>query len=167
MHSTRIRCFSCYYFFIPSFAFIQWTDPDLDNNGIMKHSMELPVVLILNYIFDLFVIFNPTFVYLFLSLSIAYPQLKFGRHTWVHNLFLNMWAEGNHSRQCNATSFCQPSFYQIKPPLTKNLLMPHNCFCTYSSTHTSLLNLSCVSIVTILCVARYRTLGWLRNKWNL
>ena len=34
----------------------------------MKHSMELPVVLILNYIFDLFVIFNPTFVYLLLTL---------------------------------------------------------------------------------------------------
>lgn len=32
--------------------------------------MELPVVLILNYIFDLFVIFNPTLVYLFLTLYI-------------------------------------------------------------------------------------------------
>ena len=40
----------------------------ITNNGIMKHSMELPVVLILNYIFDLFVIFNPTFVYLLLTL---------------------------------------------------------------------------------------------------
>ena len=33
--------------------------------------MELPVVLILNYIFDLFVIFNPTLVYLFLTLYIT------------------------------------------------------------------------------------------------
>ena len=92
--------------------------------------MELPVVLILKYIFDLFVIFNPTFVYLFLFLSIAYPQLRFGRHPLVHKLFLYGAASGIIAD--NATSFYQPSFHQIKPPSTINLLNPHTCFCMYS-----------------------------------
>ena len=48
--------------------------------------MELPVVLILNYIFDLFVIFNPTLVYLFLTLYI-YPYI------YCNNLLVTRYRE--------------------------------------------------------------------------
>ena len=30
----------------------------------------------------------------------APTQLRFERHLSVHNVFLNMWGEGNHRRQC-------------------------------------------------------------------
>ena len=44
----------------------------------------------------------------------------------------------------NSRSFCQPTFYQIKPPSMmpcKNLLTPHLFLCT----HKSLINLRCVA----------------------
>ena len=55
-------------------------------------------------------------------------QLRFKRHLSVHKMFLNMWGEQNHSRHLR--SVCQPSFYQIKPPLLcKNTTSPLFILC--------------------------------------
>ena len=55
-------------------------------------------------------------------------HLRFGRHPWVHKLFLDMWSVHNPSRQC---------FYESSSSLKPNLLLCclaklHTCFCMYS-----------------------------------
>ena len=86
-----------------------------------------------------------------LELCLCSPsQLRFERHPSVHKLFLYLWCERNHRRQCYR-SYCQPSFYQSPATLAcKNSLSPH--LFLYVSSVSNLSSSPCLIITQLSTV---------------